>query len=888
MKQTKRMLCLALSLIMLLSLFPASALADESVILSASEESQDDVLDVPNDDAALDEEDEVLRSAQDDEDAPALVRVVFVCEPAETVVTVYDPAQPDENGEPTVIDPEEDGSWMMTPGTYLYDAVCEGCMPVEKEMLSVAARDEAGYLTVSRTLEAAEDTVDIVDAKIPPLSVDDLFVDAVTTATNNGTVVASGECGAQGDNVTWTLYDDGSLVISGTGAIRDIGTSATLYDDQPWYNHKSSIISISIGYGVTSIGDRAFYGCSTSTSVTIPSSVMSIGNSAFCMCRSLASVTIPSSVASIGEAAFYGCSTLTSMTIPSSVRNIANDTFYSCSAMTSVTIPEGVASIGEAAFYGCSALTSVTIPEGVTSIGDYAFCDCTVLTSVTIPEGVTSIGNYVFYGCEDLTSVTIPSSVTSIGLVSFAWSGVESIDVAESNKKYRSEDGVLIDKETDILLVCPPGRTGAFAIPEGVTGIEEGAFFSCENLTSVTLPSSLTSIESFAFGGCGNLTSVTLPEGVTSIKSYAFYFCENLISVTIPSSMTSIESSAFAYCYSITDVYYGGTREQKNTLIGNGWSTEGNDELYNATWHFRSSQIFYLGEVITQLDKGLDEIVFQTASTTYNPELVFYLSALDQAAYHKQSLYDSLYSLRFSEIDQEYTDDQYPAFTFAKMPLSDGRTIVMIVVRGTANAEQWIYTNFDLGVTSFYIGGVHKGFAEATNKLLSYLQSYMGGNWADPSVTYVVTGHSLGAAVANLTSYALANSGVSQANIYNYNIACPDVVKNTTNIEYANMFNIADARDLVSFVPGMAGNALSLNAVSTWSKFGQSKWFSYDWSRWLYLGTDIQSHHLTNYLQYFSKKLTAVRSGDDKVNGTDALQIQRYFADISSVFDYMR
>ena len=66
MKQTKRMLCLALSLIMLLSLFPASALADESVILSASEESQDDVLDVPNDDAALDEEDEVLRSAQDD------------------------------------------------------------------------------------------------------------------------------------------------------------------------------------------------------------------------------------------------------------------------------------------------------------------------------------------------------------------------------------------------------------------------------------------------------------------------------------------------------------------------------------------------------------------------------------------------------------------------------------------------------------------------------------------------------------------------------------------------------------------------------------------------------------------------------------------------------
>ena len=62
-----------------------------------------------------------------------------------------------------------------------------------------------------------------------------------------------------------------------------------------------------VDYSVTSIGDWAFYQCSSLTSVTIPSSVKSIGDWAFRDCSSLTSVTIPNSVTSIGNYAFSGC-----------------------------------------------------------------------------------------------------------------------------------------------------------------------------------------------------------------------------------------------------------------------------------------------------------------------------------------------------------------------------------------------------------------------------------------------------------------------------------------------------------------------------------------------------------------------------------------------------
>lgn len=162
--------------------------------------------------------------------------------------------------------------------------------------------------------------------------------------------------------------------------------------------------------GVTSIGDSAFDGCSGLTSVKIPAGVTSIGVSAFNGCSGLTSVDIPASVTSIDAFAFTNCIGLSSVTFEegSRLESIGMHVFQYCSRLSSVEIPAGVTSIGPLAFYGCRRLSSVTFGEGsrLESISSSAFEGCSRLSSVEIPAGVTSIGPSAFDGCTGLTSVT--------------------------------------------------------------------------------------------------------------------------------------------------------------------------------------------------------------------------------------------------------------------------------------------------------------------------------------------------------------------------------------------------------------------------------------------------------------------------------------------------
>ena len=156
-------------------------------------------------------------------------------------------------------------------------------------------------------------------------------------------------------DITWTFDEStGTLTISGTGK---------MYDDvhsiyPTWHGYISSIESVVISEGVTTISD-----------------------SAFCNNENIKNVSIADSVTDIGDEAFYNCTDL-----------------------TNVVIGDGVTTIGYRAFYNCDGLTDVVIGKGVTVIDDYAFNACSNLKTVTIYNAVETIGEYSF-NCPKLTDV---------------------------------------------------------------------------------------------------------------------------------------------------------------------------------------------------------------------------------------------------------------------------------------------------------------------------------------------------------------------------------------------------------------------------------------------------------------------------------------------------
>ena len=360
------------------------------------------------------------------------------------------------------------------------------------------------------------------------------------------TVVKSGECGANGNNITYTLYSDGLLEITGTGAMMD---DTSWGSSMPWCDVRESITSVTISEGVTYIGDFAFYNCRYLVTASIPSSVTNIGDYAFYQCYELTTANLSDNVTVIGERAFYWDQKLSFPNFPHYVTTIGNYAFYYCQGMTTLTIPDTVTSIGNGAFCLCDQLETVTFPDSAnlqfTTIPNTCFNSCYALNLDALPEGITTIGDGAFGGCTSITTLTLPASVNKLGVATFSGSGLTTFTIPDGVEEIPEQ----------CFNSCHYLET--INIPDSVKAFGYESFRDCEKLKSVVIPSGTKTISSWAFCNCHSLESVTLPDTLETIEQSAFWHCEKLKHIDFPASLKTIEEMAFGLPNYSTDIVGG-------------------------------------------------------------------------------------------------------------------------------------------------------------------------------------------------------------------------------------------------------------------------------------------------------------------------------------------
>ena len=300
-------------------------------------------------------------------------------------------------------------------------------------------------------------------------SEDDWSVLELNTGSENENLTAARRYygrGVCGDNLFYSLSDDGVLTVTGSGPMTDwSGMTQYPYSTSPFaWNDK--IKKIVIVDGVESVGAYAFTQCPALTSVTMPDGLTNVGEFAFSACDAMTDVYYagtPTAWGLIGigddnedltdAARHYGgkCgdnvfwtldeegtltitgegpmydrtwyvngdnvestspfsdnSDIKNVVIGNGVTSIGDYAFFECEALTAISIPDGVTGVGEGAFYGCAALGEIDLPASVTALGETVFAECSALKKITLPDGLKSIAENAFGLCTALEGITLP------------------------------------------------------------------------------------------------------------------------------------------------------------------------------------------------------------------------------------------------------------------------------------------------------------------------------------------------------------------------------------------------------------------------------------------------------------------------------------------------
>lgn len=172
---------------------------------------------------------------------------------------------------------------------------------------------------------------------------------------------------------------------------------------------------------VTSIGNNAFSKCAGLTELKLSDSIIKIGDKAFKETGISGELILPDSITTIGSYAFQ-MTDISSVKWSHALKTIGAQAFHKCEQLGgALNLPEGVINIGKAAF-ASTAITELQLPDSLQTISDSAFENCTQLTSVQIGEkncgasNLVSIGQRAFWKDTGITSFKIEACSADVNI----------------------------------------------------------------------------------------------------------------------------------------------------------------------------------------------------------------------------------------------------------------------------------------------------------------------------------------------------------------------------------------------------------------------------------------------------------------------------------------
>ncbi len=153
-------------------------------------------------------------------------------------------------------------------------------------------------------------------------------------------------------------------------------------------------------------------------------------------------IILEEGITSIAERQFQYCDKLEKIILPDSLTKIGDYAFKDCSSLTEINLPDELDSIDDWAFKGCSSLRKIKFPDSLTEIGDRAFYGCTSLTEINFPDSLTKIGDYAFAYCSSLKKITYHKKTEELLKDYFGdkWNSFEKVLIAEDLPKAPSNE----------------------------------------------------------------------------------------------------------------------------------------------------------------------------------------------------------------------------------------------------------------------------------------------------------------------------------------------------------------------------------------------------------------------------------------------------------------